>query len=159
MTNLKQSSPAKWLSIGLLIPGAVGLFDATYLTSAHYTGRAVTCSFLGGCEQVTTSQYATIFGIPVALIGALYYLAVMLLILAYHETKQSNLLKLIAALTGAGFLFSLWFVYLQAFVIKALCLYCLISAASSTILFLISLYLIKPQRSAPISNLTQSPSL
>lgn len=155
MMNSKQSSHAKWLSRSLIIPGAVGLFDATYLTSAHYTGRAVSCSFLGGCEQVTTSQYATIAGIPVALIGALYYLAVMLIILIYHETKQAHLLKFIAALTGAGFIFSLWFVYLQAFVIKALCIYCLISAASSTLLFLLSLFLLRSQRSNPSPSVNQ----
>lgn len=159
MTNSKQSSPAKWLSLGLLLPGTIGLFDATYLTSAHYAGKAVTCSILGGCEKVTTSAYATVAGVPVALIGALYYLSVILLILAYQETKRRDVLKLIAALSGAGFLFSLWFVYLQVFVIKALCLYCLVSATSSTVLFLIALYLIKPQRPSPIQNLTQSTSL
>lgn len=156
MNSSPSSLPrASRLTLWLLVPAVIGLFDATYLTSAHYAGFAVTCSILGGCEKVTTSQYATISGVPVALLGALYYLAVLLLVLGYWETKKVILARSIAVLTGLGFLFSLWFLYLQVYVIKALCLYCLTSAAASTILFSLSLIVLHQQKKTAYRSITE----
>lgn len=152
MTNSNRSLPTYAsrhirLSRLLLIPGIVGLLDATYLTSAHYSGRPVACSVLGGCEQVTTSAYATIGGIPLALFGAFYYLAVILLIIVSIELWNKRILGMIALLTGIGFIVSLVLLYLQAYVINAFCLYCLVSAASTTIIFFVTLYLFRFNRS------------
>ncbi len=43
-----------------------GLADSIYLTIKHFTGEKVPCSIVEGCEQVLTSSYAEIFGIPLA---------------------------------------------------------------------------------------------
>ena len=47
-----------------------GLADALYLTIEHLAGRSVPCSVTGGCEEVLTSSYAVIAGIPLAAVGA-----------------------------------------------------------------------------------------
>ena len=117
----------------------LGFLDASYLAAKYYLGGPIPCAILDGCDTVTTSQYATMAGVPVALLGAIYYLIIFVLAISYLESKKDNLVFLISRLTIVGFLASLWFVYLQVFVLKALCLYCLFSAFTSTTLFIVSI--------------------
>jgi uncharacterized membrane protein len=61
----------------------IGLADSIYLTIKHYTGEAVPCSVIEGCEQVLTSSYAEVAGVPLAALGAIaYFIAFSLAILA-----------------------------------------------------------------------------
>ena len=149
MKNLEISSTKplaiipKWIVFTLIVVSLIGFLDATYLTVKHYLGTPLECSIFEGCEQVTTSQYATIFNIPVALGGAVYYLFIFILLIAYLDTKRNWLISVIPPITIIGFIASVWFVYLQLFVIKAICIYCLISALTSTTLFLLGLFVLK----------------
>lgn len=117
----------------------VGLGDAIYLTIQHYTGEKVPCSVTGGCEAVLTSSYAEIGGIPLAAFGAAaYFIAFSLAILAAFGNRLMWKLFGIQTALMAGF--SLWLIYLQAFVILEYCQFCLLSAATSITLFLIALF-------------------
>lgn len=120
----------------------IGFADATYLTISHYMNAIPPCT-TGGCETVLTSKYSTIYGIPQALLGSLYYLAALILLILYMDGRKEIFLKLFTYLVPVGFIASLVFLYLQAFVIHAWCLYCLGSAATSTILFGLGIYIYK----------------
>lgn len=148
MTNLKTpfykllSSPIKKaLFIGLL--SFLGLIDASYLAVKHYSGTIPTCAIVKGCEAVTTSQYAAIGGVSVALLGAIYYLIVLITSILIIDTKSDWLKKFLAGFSVIGLLASIWFISLQLFVLKALCLYCLVSAFSSTAIFITAFFLKK----------------
>lgn len=123
----------------------IGLADASYLTYDHYTGTSVVCNIFDDCNLVTTSEYSEIFGISVALFGALYYLSVLISALLFtilkQDTFKNRILKILYTISPLGFLASLWFVYLQLFVIKAICLYCMISATTSTLIFITGIFL------------------
>ena len=136
---LNPSVPKWWIG-GVLVLSFAGFLDASYLTAKHYLHFEVTCSFLNGCEQVLTSSYATIFGVPVALLGALYYLAVFTSGVAFLDRKKLIFLKAAVLLPVAGFLFTLWFLFTQVFLLQAFCLYCLVSALITTLLFMLSMY-------------------
>jgi uncharacterized membrane protein len=111
----------------------VGLADAIYLTVEHVAGRSVKCTIVSGCSEVLSSQYATVGGIPLALVGAAAYFAVFsLATLAAFEYKIAG--KLLTLMVGLMFVTSLWLIYLQAFVIKAFCQFCLLSALVTFIL-------------------------
>jgi uncharacterized membrane protein len=98
-----------------------GLGVAGYLTWAHYADSSVLCVTGGGCETVQTSGYATIAGIPVALMGVAAY-ATVLVLLAW----DSGYARLgAAALALVGLLFSVYLLVLQVFVIEAVCIWCL----------------------------------
>lgn len=127
----------KWLKVSFLVISFVGFLDSIYLTANHFLGVIIPCFVVNGCEQVTTSSYSLILGIPVALLGAIYYLVVFAISLRYVEKKQAKLLQVLHLITGVGLIMSLWFIYVQAFIIKAWCLYCLGSAVSSTLLFIL----------------------
>ena len=117
----------------------VGLFDASYLTVEHLSGRSVRCMIVSGCDEVLQSGYATVAGgVPVASLGALaYFMVFSLAVLALFGYAGAR--RLIAPLVAVMFLATLWFVYLQAFVIRAFCVYCLLSAAVTTTLALLTL--------------------
>ena len=141
--NLKKNG---WLTASAyFVISAVGLSDSLYITIKYYLNSAVNCSILQGCDKVLTSPYSKIFGVPVALLGVIYYLSVFTIILIYLKNKNKNLITLLLYLTLAGFLASLWFTYLQIFVIKTLCIYCITSALSSTALFVLTLLCKKRQ--------------
>jgi uncharacterized membrane protein len=142
----KPAAFSNWLPVAFLIAGAVGFIDAAYLTAKHFLGTPVACSLLKGCEQVTTSQYAAIFGVPIAILGVFYYLIIIALSAAYLDSRKLLFLKLIAYLTPFGFLASLRFVYLQIFIIKAICLYCMVSAATSALLFIFGIIFLKQNK-------------
>lgn len=135
----KPSQIPNWLPFVFLIVSALGFADATYLTVKHFLGTPVPCSILHGCEIVLNSKYAIIYGIPTAMLGALFYLTVMILSAIYLETKKITVLKIVACLACFGLLASLGFVYIQLFILKSICLYCMGSAVTSTTLFIFSL--------------------
>lgn len=138
-----RADTLKILSLLFLAVSFLGFLDVTYLTAEHYLGLPLNCSVFEGCEQVVASKYATIGSIPVALFGAIYYLSIFLLAIFYLDTKRIVALILAVLLTPLGLSASLWFLYLQLFIIKALCLYCIISAISSTSLFILGIVTLK----------------
>lgn len=115
----------------------VGFADATYLTVKHIYQADVGCLLADGCDAVLNSEFATFMGVPLAYLGLAYYLVTVVGITAYHQTEKSNLLKGLFLVNLAGFAFSLWLVYLQAFVLNSYCSWCLISAGVTTLLLLI----------------------
>lgn len=128
-----------WLDAATALVALVGVIDATYLTVEHLAGRSVRCMIVSGCDEVLSSGYATIAGnIPVAALGALaYFTAFSLATLAIYGYDGAR--RLLTPLVVLMFISTLWFVYLQAFVIKAFCAYCLLSAAVTTTLTLLVL--------------------
>jgi uncharacterized membrane protein len=127
------------VTIFLLVVALLGFIDATYLTVEHYKEVIPPCSVTGGCEVVLTSSYSTLLGIPVSLLGSIYYLLILVGVFTYFESKNTKLLKWAMLLTLPGFLFSLWFVYVQVFLLHAYCVYCLGSFVTSTLLFVASI--------------------
>lgn len=140
--SLSRNIPLRLL-YGAVIFALVGFIDASYLTIKHYTGGPIPCSILNGCETVISSIYAKILGIPVSLFGAAYYLTLLVLLLLYLDIRKFLLVRVFGYLTLGGLLFSIWLVSAQVFLIKSLCLYCLVSAATSTVLFVLGRFMLK----------------
>jgi uncharacterized membrane protein len=114
----------------------VGLTDAIYLTAKHISEASVPCTIVAGCEEVLTSSYATVGGIPLALIGAAAYFVVFsLATLAAFGYKIAGTLLL--PVVGLMFVTTVWLLYLQAFVIRHFCQFCLLSAAVTLLLSLL----------------------
>ncbi len=122
--------------IGLfLILGFLGFLDATYLTILHYKNIIPPCTLAHGCETVLTSNYATFWGIPIALLGAIFYVVLLIGLLLFVQTRNKFLTDLLLLATTIGLLVAGYLVYLQAFVIHAFCQYCLASELIDFLLF------------------------
>ena len=127
------SAKAKTLYAIMACVALVGLTDAIYLTVQHVTGQSVRCTVVSGCSEVLSSEYSSINGIPLALIGAVAYFTVFsLATLAAFGYPLVG--KLLLVVVGLMFLTTLWLTYLQAFVIRHFCQFCLLSAAVTIVL-------------------------
>lgn len=129
----------KKIAIIFLVLSFLGLIDAAYLTITHYRDASVVCLVINTCDLVLQSSYATIGSVPVSLFGVVYYLGIFILSLVSFVKKDEKLFFLAALLTIFGFLASLWFLYIQLFIIHSLCFYCLFSAFDSIVLFVLGL--------------------
>lgn len=114
---------------------ALGFLDSSFLTIQHYNRDPFSCPLFGGCEEVTSSAYSEVLGVPIALLGAIYYATIFSLSLYAYLKNDMRAIRLASIFTVAGVLCSAYLVYLMFFVLDAICFYCLISAISSTLLF------------------------
>jgi uncharacterized membrane protein len=128
----EQSKIPIFIFAGLAL---LGIADSFYLTMKELTQTPASCSIIEGCDVVLNSSYSFVGPIPLAVFGLLYYgfvfFALMIFLSRPHLTMA---LRLASWAVIVGFLFSLYFLYLQAFVIGAFCQYCLLSAGLSVIM-------------------------
>ncbi|MFA6018416.1 MAG: vitamin K epoxide reductase family protein [Patescibacteria group bacterium] len=144
---------SRWFPFLILAVSTLGFIDATYLTVQHYADIGLPCTITYGCETVTNSSFSMMFGIPVALLGVCFYVSILFLSYAALEFKQKKLLKVVSLLSIFGFVFSLWFVFVQFFIVHAICQYCMLSALTSTTIFVASmvyLYKLKTSVTSPL---------
>ena len=139
-----------WLPALAAIVALIGVADSVYLTVHHYTAEPVPCSLIEGCEQVLTSSYAVIAGVPLAGFGAVaYFIAFSLALLtAFGDSSKWKFYGIQVTLMA---LFSAWLIYVQAALIGAFCQFCLVSAATSVLLFLIFVASVLARRREPKS--------
>ena len=139
VSTSESQSKFRWLYLLTALVSLVGLGDALYLTVQHLTGESLRCTLISGCSEVLSSPYAQIGSIPLAAVGAFAYFTVFsLAILAAfgYRFVRVPLTLLVAVM----FVMTLWLLYLQAFVIRHFCQYCLLSAAVTTVLTVIVLF-------------------
>ncbi len=138
----------------ILILTLLGAADSGYLLVQTVSGKAVICPNvpvgrfnLNQCNIVLTTSYAKFLGFPVALYGLIAYLLFAILVL--YELGRKSTMFILTALASFGLFVSAYMVYLQFFVIGALCFYCLVSAALMTLIFALSI-IYNSRYSAPV---------
>lgn len=125
----------------LLVLAVAGLGVSSYLTYTHWADSSIACGGLGSCDAVNNSEYAEIAGIYVGFLGALFYLALFATALAWLWWRPSGLAWPVLAFWGlsvGGILYSVYLTYVELFVLEAICVYCVASAAIILATFLIS---------------------
>ncbi len=152
---------SNWHVMAFFVIALIGFADAAFLTVEHYRGVIPPCT-TAGCDLVLTSAYSALFGVPTSLLGALYYLAMALCAFIFLEARHVSgivkshhfsILKWAKLGTVVGFLLSLWFTYIQVFILHAYCLYCLGSALISILLFIIGLDALRKNYLQPFENI------
>ncbi len=126
-----------------MILSFIGFSDAVYMTVVHYQGQLPECSAIEGCAELAMSTYSTIGSVPVALFGVIFYTIMLVIGARWLDSRKKRIFKKTPYITVPAFAITLWLMYLMVFVIHALCIYCLISAISTTLLMLISFWLKK----------------
>lgn len=125
-------------TIGVL--GLTGFLIATYIYGKKKAKKKLVCPRYSNCDTVIHSDYSKIAGIPVELLGMIYYAFIgsiysFVFILRLWSIPLGII---ILGISGCAVVFSLYLVSIQAFVLKHWCLWCLFSACISTIIFVIS---------------------
>jgi uncharacterized membrane protein len=120
------AAPARWprLATALAAVGLIGIAISIYLTWTKLAGVLPICGPSGGCETVEQSDYSSVAGIPVAAFGILYSATVVLLALWWARTRDPRAGYAAYALGLAGVVVEAYLVYLELFVIHAICLWC-----------------------------------
>jgi uncharacterized membrane protein len=133
----------------ILVASTIGFIDSVYLAVLKLTENKAMCiQGSGGCWTVNTSEYSSVFGIPISVLGAAAY--IVLIILTLSDNKLSFLHGLAPQLSfgiaTTGFLYSIYLTYLEIAVIKAVCPFCIVSAICMLVIFASTLlHLIKSQ--------------
>jgi uncharacterized membrane protein len=152
----------KILKIIFLVLVFVWIAISSYLTYTHFSASAIYCgpentlSFVNSnnswssCDSVLQSEYSKMFWIPTAIFWIIFYISTLIIFLSFIFKKYfiSNFLykfieKILVFFTFIWLLFSLYFTYLQFFVINSFCVYCFISACITVLLFIMSIYIFK----------------
>ena len=123
-----RPAPPRWLVTGTLVVCVLGLLDAAYLTYEHYTSStSLACSNTGAinCLKVTTSRWSTIAGVPVALLGLLFFVGMTALCLPVAwRSADLRLRGLRLAGVAVGMVSVLYLVWVELFKVDAICEWC-----------------------------------
>ena len=130
----------KWLyraSVALVV---LGLLVSIYMTIYKVTSNDDMCLGSGDCSTVNASKYSEVNNIPVAVFGVIGYLA----ILAVHSFEnrnrffKQNSTVMIFGMALTGFIFTVWLIYVEVALLKAICPFCVTSQVAMTIIFMIA---------------------
>ncbi|WP_353258431.1 vitamin K epoxide reductase family protein [Prochlorothrix hollandica] len=139
----------RWSRLIFIILGTIGAIGTAYLTYEKLVQGEVACP-TSGCQEVLASPYATVFGLPLTVFGFAAYVAMVVFaaapLLVNGETQKDLRLRL-EQWTGlflflggtAMVVFSTYLMFVLFTVIKAACIYCLVSAVFSLIFFIVGI--------------------
>ncbi len=120
-----------------------GLAVALYLTAVDLLRGSVplVCAETGivNCDVVTTSAQSHVGPVPVALLGVLWFVGMLVLLVAQGGGGALDDPLLELAWTGAGLIVVLFLVYAELFVIGAICQWCTVVHAVVVLLFALAL--------------------
>ncbi len=124
----------------------LGLFDSLYLSWVYVSPSHPLVCLGTGCDVVRASRYAHLFGYPTPIFGVLLYAVLALLFFAEPLVAPRAgvwLRRLITLAAAAGFVVALWLTGIEAFVLHAWCAWCLTQAIAITLIFVLSLSLVR----------------
>jgi uncharacterized membrane protein len=133
-----------WFQIVTWFLSLAGLGVSIYLTIAHFTDKPLAgCSESGAinCTKVTTSPQSYVFGIPVAVLGLAFFMAMVALMSPWAwrwARREVALIRIASLVVGVGFV--LYLIYTELFTIGAICLYCTSVHAITFVLFVLAAF-------------------
>jgi len=118
----------------------IGLFISIYMAIYKITDNDTMCMGSGGCASINASPYSEIYGIPLGVIGAIGYSAILFMLWLEKRhplgKQYGNILAM--GMSFSGFIYSMYLMYLSASVIRATCPFCVASAAAMTLTFILT---------------------
>jgi uncharacterized membrane protein len=148
--------------IAILFFAFCGLADSAYVLQHEADGTPLLCNInaLGGCNIVAQSPYSKFLGVPLAEYGVIFYGMIFALAALELAVFDRLLRRVLQGFALFGIAASLYFTFVQVFIIKALCVYCLGSAVVA-LLILAAASLIEPnflgRRSASVRSPLEMP--
>ena len=130
----------KWLYRASLALVVIGLLVSIYMTIYKLTSNDSMCLGSGDCSTVNASIYSEVNNIPVAAIGILGYLAILGVL--FFENRNSffrqNGTLMIFGMALTGFIFTVWLIYVEVALLKAICPFCVTSQVAMTLIFIMA---------------------
>lgn len=128
----------RWSSPVTLVLSVAGAGVSAYLTYEHYTtSTTLACPNRGvlNCLKVTSSPESKFLGVPVALLGLLYFLGMIVACLPamWRARPPVHWMRLLASVTGVAMV--VYLVYVELFVLDAICIWCTAAHVLAVALF------------------------
>jgi uncharacterized membrane protein len=131
----------RWLYRASIAFVIVGLLVSIYMTIYRIYHVESMCLGSGDCSTVNASSYSAVNGIPVAVIGMIGYTAILAAL--FLETRNAFFRKngtlLVFGMSLTGFIFTVWLIYVEIVLIKALCPFCITSQIAMTFIFILAI--------------------
>ena len=132
--------------VAIVILGLCGFWVAKHIRHHKRTGKLLVCPIRFDCNTVVNSDYSKFFGIPVEILGMAYY---SLVVISYFLSVvhlyftlipvPNTLIAFMITLSVIAFLFSIYLIFVQIFILKKGCSWCFVSALISTSIFILTL--------------------
>lgn len=132
-----------FFDFGPAVFALAGFFLASYVYIKKQKKENLVCPMNGKCDDVVNSRYSKFLGIPVELMGIFYYAAIILFysyIIINFDTVSAGFEFFITGMTVGAFIFSVYLVFIQAFILRKWCTWCLFSAGFSTMIFVTAVF-------------------
>jgi uncharacterized membrane protein len=143
MKPSNKKSRLEMSQIILVVAAIIGLLDSLYLAYVKLTNTNIYCTpGLGNCDVVNASRYSVLWGIPLGVYGTVAFLMLLCLAVFGKRVKMLALYTELSlfAISLAGFLFSLYLTFIELFVLKAICQWCVLSAIMMTTIFVTTIH-------------------
>lgn len=137
-----------WANRLIFVLSIIGLAISGYLFYTYTADVPIACAN-NGCETVRESPYSYFLGVPLPLYGGLMYLGIFALSFGKTILRADlvkNIIKLVFLLSLIGVLISAYLTYLELYVIRAVCMWCVSQAIIIFLIFLVSLYSLRAER-------------
>ncbi len=133
------------MNISIIVFALIGLYIAVRIAKEKkqkLAGQKMVCFVGQDCEKVVFSEYSKFLGISLEKMGILYYLVVAIVYLTatvYPPLTNDLVMFVLLGMTFGGFIFSIYLTLLQILKLKNFCSWCISSAVTSTVIFILAL--------------------
>ena len=132
---------SRYAGRALTVLAIFGLLVSAYMTVYKLTQSNAMCLGSGDCSTVNNSRYSEVSGIPVALIGVAGYAALLgsQVLERRWAFLRENGPMILFGLALTGFVFTVYLVYVEFALIKAICPFCVASQITMTAIFALAI--------------------
>lgn len=126
----------------ILLLSILGAIDSVYLWIIKLVNKPTLCiQGVGDCWSVNTSKYSEINGVPISILGAAAYLLIIIVVIFENriELVKRNSTLAVFGITLIGVVYSAYLTYLEIWIIRAICPFCILSALIMLALFSLSI--------------------
>jgi uncharacterized membrane protein len=149
----------RWVPWFLAAAAYGGFVISLYLTFVHYRGYVSPCYVVEGCEQVQTSRFSVVLGVPVALLGTVFFGLMFYLAIGLLTGATPTLVRAYKVLAFAGALAVVPLFLIQAIALRAFCSYCVATEVIMLSMWIVSFLLTSPRaKDEPIAAGVATPS-
>lgn len=125
----------------IILAALAGFGVALYIRTKKSRQQLLVCPLHADCEAVVHSEFSMFLGIPLEILGMLYYATVVISYIMFFilpSLARPHIVFSLLVISLAAFLFSLYLTFIQAFTLRQWCSWCLVSASLSTLIFIMT---------------------
>ncbi|MDA1169228.1 MAG: hypothetical protein O3A36_02745 [bacterium] len=134
---------------GLVGTAFLGLLLSGYLLIAYVSPEPVPCVSGGGCQAAQQSKYSSFLNVPTPAYGMIFYISLAILASLWNEDTKNKILPLLVILVSSGLAVSAFLTYIEAFVLKAWCSWCVASAVLVVVASCMTIKLVLDNKNKP----------